>query len=1241
MADALRYAWDSFQLLHRDIKPSNIMVDERGRVFLMDLGLAKSLAEESGFTLSGTILGTPHYMSPEQALGSSQLTVGTDIYSLGATLYHLVVGSPPFTADSALQVLNKHVHDPLPSPRERNPEISDGCDRMIHVMMAKKVEDRYGDWGALIRDIDRVLAGGLPEAVPPGAGDSMVRSSSASAGAPSARQAHDRVALARQAQEALARQHQAQVKSKAKQSVPATGEQPGRRRKMLIIGVATVAALALLGVIGVVLSRSGGHKVAGITSAGAEAPAVKTPGDQTDRTDGKNGKNGKNGENGKNGAGEARVTAGGVAPPETPPHQPPNTPETVTKTTQRPPWDRITLPHTGNWALEFDGQDDYVEIPTLKPDWQSAATIEVVATPALATGEKTGFLVADLDGGGIALSLGDRVGFSCYDKGGMFDAGSRACVLAGRPLHVVTVVERTSVTVYVNGTKAFSKDRENWPRPCRNGCPLSLGANPRSGKPPDGWWLNGTIQCVRITRGIRYTQEFTVEEALPLKADGDTLCLLDFEEGEGDVAKDLSGNGHDGQIHGATWKRMWPCPVSEEKLREVEEELRKANPKAPRCSLFAEGFLDGARVRADNGTGVSDISALSGLKLTGLSLRNTSVSSLAALAGQPIRRLNIDGLSIKDLSPISGAPLVQLSMIRTTVADLSPLRGMPLHYLDAWGSQIGDLVPLRGMPLEFLHIRVTRVTDISPLQGLPLRWLDLPDAVRDITALKGMPLLWLIIGPEVPRIDMLAGMPLRALRIDAGALDDLTPLKSLPSLRYLYITNQRAALPALPGVVINPRVPTSRDFQCEILHEVHRDLEVSLGWAAYAVPKPAMPFAEVAGSLLGQDFDRALRVLSTVSSQATGDDLACARTVCGMRKHVLDSFSSDVGKTVDVQLTKETLTCEIREVTDGTVKVQQLVKRGQMTGRVGRTFRYEDLSIQEKLRRLGSGDTPELNMQRGLLAMEAERPDIARRLFEKAGGTLANALVAELDRRNAEAAENAADRATPASPQPGEDWTVPDLGMEFVWIKALNLWVGKYEVTNAEYRAYKPDHDSKEFEGQSLNGDRQPVVYVNFDDACAYAAWLTAREEKAGRLSEGLRYRLPTEEEFRLYAQCADGRTYPWGNEWPPQSGRAGNYHGAEGADNEREKISGYSDGHPVTCAVEQSWVNPWGLYGVSGNVWEACARDTAIEQCFGAWRGASWYNFNQGDLRCDFRSRRVGSFRFFNFGFRLVVCSR
>jgi uncharacterized caspase-like protein len=226
-------------------------------------------------------------------------------------------------------------------------------------------------------------------------------------------------------------------------------------------------------------------------------------------------------------------------------------------------------------------------------------------------------------------------------------------------------------------------------------------------------------------------------------------------------------------------------------------------------------------------------------------------------------------------------------------------------------------------------------------------------------------------------------------------------------------------------------------------------------------------------------------------------------------------------------------------------------------------------------------------------------------------------------------------RESPAagSPVSGRNWTSPATGMEFVWIEALKCWVGKYEVTNEEYRKKESGHDSKNYENHSLNGDRQPVVYVNFDDAKAYAAWLTERDK--AQLG-GMRYRVPSEQEFMNYAQCGDGREYPWGNNWPPRSGQAGNYHGLEGAGS-WDKIAGYNDGHPVTCDVDKSWANPWGLYGVGGNVWEVCASDSSGGS-FGAWRGASWRYSYQGILRCADPVFFNNSGRGDVSGFRLVL---
>ena len=174
VADALRYAWDEFKILHRDIKPANIMLDSRKNPKLMDMGISKSMSEEKGLTMTGMIIGTPYYMSPEQARAEADMDSRSDIYSLGSTLYHLVTGEVPYDATTAMGILMKHMADPFPPPQKKNPLISDECSTLLEIMMAKSPNDRQKTWEDVISDIDLVISGKFPASVRPSAGKSTV-----------------------------------------------------------------------------------------------------------------------------------------------------------------------------------------------------------------------------------------------------------------------------------------------------------------------------------------------------------------------------------------------------------------------------------------------------------------------------------------------------------------------------------------------------------------------------------------------------------------------------------------------------------------------------------------------------------------------------------------------------------------------------------------------------------------------------------------------------------------------------------------------------------------------------------------------------------------------------------------------------------------------------------------------------------------------------------------------------------
>jgi serine/threonine protein kinase len=157
LAEAMHYA-HSQGVVHRDLKPANILVDRNLRPVIMDFGIAKQAGRFAGLTPFGVIMGTPAYMSPEQA-GQSPNQVGpqSDVYSLGAILYTMLTGRPPFDDDNPLRILLKVAGpDMPPSIRTTEPRVPERLEKICAKCMAKAPADRYPDARSLARDLRRL-----------------------------------------------------------------------------------------------------------------------------------------------------------------------------------------------------------------------------------------------------------------------------------------------------------------------------------------------------------------------------------------------------------------------------------------------------------------------------------------------------------------------------------------------------------------------------------------------------------------------------------------------------------------------------------------------------------------------------------------------------------------------------------------------------------------------------------------------------------------------------------------------------------------------------------------------------------------------------------------------------------------------------------------------------------------------------------------------------------------------------
>jgi serine/threonine protein kinase len=140
-------------IIHRDIKPGNVLIDAKGEVKLMDFGIARMAETPEGVTQAGLIVGTPHYMSPEQIQGK-QLDPRSDVYSMGVLMYEMLVGRRPFESSSLTGVLTAHITEAAKAPMEMRPEIGREVNAIVMRCLAKEPKARYANAGEMLADLD-------------------------------------------------------------------------------------------------------------------------------------------------------------------------------------------------------------------------------------------------------------------------------------------------------------------------------------------------------------------------------------------------------------------------------------------------------------------------------------------------------------------------------------------------------------------------------------------------------------------------------------------------------------------------------------------------------------------------------------------------------------------------------------------------------------------------------------------------------------------------------------------------------------------------------------------------------------------------------------------------------------------------------------------------------------------------------------------------------------------------------
>lgn len=723
------------EIIHRDVKPSNIMLTENGTVKLADLGLARNLdAHQTTLTRKGTLVGTPDYMSPEQCRGERDLDGRSDMYSLGATLFHMVCGRAPFVGGTTMATIHMHMNDPLPDPKAWAPELSDAAAVLIRRMTAKERDARFDSCAELIEAIEGVQNGVAP--APP------LEELTAK---PVGRTAADEAGQAR-ARAAAGDGVDAQPRSPIRAGMVRRGGIPAVRIAIIAAAVTAVAIAATSVTFG--WRRRPVEPVRDVPPAGrspraAEGPRASKPKASVVQT-----------------ANPAKTEVKKKRGKEPVPAR--------VKKRAKPalsPADRLHAAlMVKNPGYRGEGRFTLREGQIVKAVLRKCGVRDLspLRGMPLAWLDCSGNGIRDLSPlRGMELTLLECSGNPISDLSPLKDMPLKDLGISGTAVRDLSVLRGLGLR-----RLAFSPDRvkKDFSFLRRQRALKQIGAECevlQARTPARVFWRQWQARAeraavARVRAALqKETKRLDFQGVGTREAVGQLAELagvkVSFGPGVGRAAGEKvftmlsnksvaaaleiillpKGLDYDAKPQGIVIVKRSPEELAKRRLARPRERaavptrppdkkptdkartglhaaLKAANPGYTGKGKFVvrDGEITGARLDRCK---IPDLSPLQGLRLTSLSCRHNGIRDLSPLVDMPLDALFCDYNRIGDLSPLRGMRLRLLECSRNPIGDVAPLSGMPLRYLGISGLKLPHLWPLKEMPLERLAFSPEKV----------------------------------------------------------------------------------------------------------------------------------------------------------------------------------------------------------------------------------------------------------------------------------------------------------------------------------------------------------------------------------------------------------------------------------------------------------------------------------------------------------------------------------------------------